>query len=50
MSNIDYVHAFKKLTSAESPGAKFASYELRQMLGGNAEKLLTKAKGIDDGN
>ncbi len=47
MSGVDYIHAFKKLSSAESPGAKFASYELKQMLGGNADKLLTKAERTD---
>ncbi len=50
MKNDDYVNAFRKLKSADSPGTMFAGYEVKQILGGTAASLFSKKKkgGCDD--
>lgn len=45
MCHVDYLNAFRKLTSINHAGPKFAGYEIKQILGKNAEDLLTKKKG-----
>lgn len=42
MPNNEYVNAFRKLTSPGDTDMKFASYEVKQILGGNAKYLLHK--------
>ena len=44
MRNDAYANSFRRLTSNEKTDARFASIEVKQMLGGNAEKLLTNSK------
>lgn len=50
MRNDEYVNAFRKLTSIDSVGTMFAHYEVKQILGANAEDLLFNTKGVYDGN
>ncbi len=45
MRNDEYVSAFGKLKSDDSPGGTFAGYEVKQILGGTAASLLSKKKG-----
>jgi uncharacterized protein len=46
MSNDSYVNAFRKLSSLEVGSAKLAGYEVKQILGKNAEDLLSKKRSI----
>ena len=50
MRNEEYVDAFRKLKSLDGVGTKFAGYEVKQILGGSAEDLLTRIKGEYNGN
>ena len=44
MRNIEYLAAFSRLGMVKEAGARFAGYEIKQMLGVNAEYLLTKGE------
>ena len=44
MSNVEYLDAFRKLGTVTDAGARFAGYEIKQMLGLNADYLLTKGE------
>jgi predicted TIM-barrel fold metal-dependent hydrolase len=44
MRNIEYLAAFNRLGTVKEDGAGFAGYEIKQMLGVNAEYLLNKGE------
>jgi hypothetical protein len=44
MRNIEYLAAFSRLGTIKETGARFADYEIKQMLGVNAEYLLNKGE------
>jgi predicted TIM-barrel fold metal-dependent hydrolase len=50
MGNDEYVDAFRKLKFSDSTEALFAGFEVKQILGGSAEDLLYKKKGVYDGS